>query len=283
MSKRDARLMAILRISRDTAPGGVGVSIQDALIRTAYVGLRVTFNAIDLRPLIAADPALIEDWLAYSDDKRTSGGWYIRRTGEIGPLANPGSRFTYPSIEEAVAEYVVRELDYWVEPDDFPTGWNKTIADLCAESKGSRKPIGPPETEWARAYERSLLRPWARFPLDREVYEALADTPIRFLTHWRAPFTGGGEGVLPKGTRVRVKVVDWIREPIGVYAEPLDRPRIENLLVPEDERKDAKYDGFSLSIPTADLNKLFRLVSAEDTDSSDAPPDGPSNFRWSGP
>jgi hypothetical protein len=263
MSDRDARLMAILRIGGDASLRGAGVSIRDALRHTGYLGYRSTFKASDLRPLLAADPALIEDWLAYSEDKRVSGGWYVRRTGEIGQVSNPVSRVTYSSIDEAIAEFVVRELDYWVEPDEFPPGWTKTIADLAAELKESRRPMGPPETEWARAYERSLLRPWARFPLDGEVYEALEDTPVGFLTHWRAPFTGGGDGILPKGTRVRVKVFDWIREPISVYADPLDGPRIESLLVSEEDRNTAKYDGFSLSIPTADLNKLFRLVPGE--------------------
>jgi hypothetical protein len=152
-----------------------------------------------------------------------------------------------------------------MEPDDFPPGWTKRISDLIAESREKRRPIGPPETEWARAYERSLLRPWARFPLDGEVYEAIDDTPVNFLTHWHGPFTGGGSGILPKGRRVRVKVFDWIREPISVYADPVDGPEIERLLVPEDDRKKAKYGGFSLSIPTADLNKLFHLVQDERT------------------
>jgi hypothetical protein len=145
-------------------------------------------------------------------------------------------------------------------PDDFPPGWNKTIRDLIAESKESRRPVGSPEIGWARAYERSLLRPWVRFPLDGEVYEALEDTPIQFLTHWHAPFTGGGEGVLPKGTKVRVKVFESEREPISVYADPLDGPQIEQLLVSESDRTHDKYGGFSLSVPTAELNKLFRLV-----------------------
>jgi hypothetical protein len=260
MSDRDARLISILRIGRDVSPRGDGVSIRDALKRVSYVGYRTTFKANNLLPLIAADPTLVEDWLAYSEDKRTSGGWYILRSGEIGQVSRPASRTTYSTIEEALAEFVVRELDYWMEPDEFPPGWNKTLSDLSAESSDSRGPVGPPETEWARAYERSLLRPWARFPLDGEVYETLEDTRIKFLTHWRAPFTGGGEGTLPKGTEVRVKIPDWIREPIGVYADPIDVPRIERLLVSEDDRTNAKYGGFSLSISTADLNKQFRLV-----------------------
>ena len=49
----------------------------------------------------------------YSEDKRTSGGWYVRETGEIGQVDDPNSRMHFATIEEAVAEYVVRELDFW--------------------------------------------------------------------------------------------------------------------------------------------------------------------------
>jgi hypothetical protein len=148
--------------------------------------------------------------------------------------------------------------------DQFPAGWTKTIDDLMAEAQaGERRSVGPPETEWALAYQRSLIRPWARFPLNGDVYEALDDTPVRFLTHWRAPFTGGGSGTLPKGSRVRVLVFSFNPEPVSVAADPLERGFLEPLLVPESERKDPKYGGFRLSIPTADLNQKFRLISSE--------------------
>ncbi len=147
--------------------------------------------------------------------------------------------------------------------DDFPTGWHKTLAELLREAQEARRPVGPPEVEWARSYERSLLRPWARFPLNGETYEALEDTPVSYLTHWRGPFTDGGSGTLPKGTRVRVQVIDLMPEPIAVSAQPLERDAIERLLVPETVRKTPKYDGFSLSISTADLNRRFRLIATE--------------------
>jgi hypothetical protein len=147
--------------------------------------------------------------------------------------------------------------------DEFPSGWRKTIADLCAESKESRRPIGPTEIEWARAYERSLLRPWARFPVDGEIYETIEETPVSFLTHWQAPFTDGGDGVLPKGTKVRVRVPDFMPDPISVSADPLDRKRIETLLVPEAIRTAPKYGGFSLSISTADLNRKYRRIDRD--------------------
>jgi len=122
MSDRDARLTSILRIGRDVSLRGDGVSVRDALRRVSYVAYRTMFKARDLLPLIAADPSLIEDWLAYSEDKRTSGGWYLRRSGELGQLSRPASKITFPTIDEALAEFVVRELDYWMEPDEFPPG-----------------------------------------------------------------------------------------------------------------------------------------------------------------
>jgi hypothetical protein len=263
MSDRDAKLMAILRIGHGASLGGDGISIRDGLARVHYLAYRPTFKARDLRALICTHPTLIDEWLAYSEDKRTSGGWYILRSGEVGQALKPESRITYSCMSEAVSEFVVRELDHWTFPDEFPLGWNKTLADLFADLKESRSPIGAPETEWARSYERSLLRSWARFPLDGDVYEAVEDTAVKFLTHWRTPFTDGGSGTLPKGTRVRVKVPDWMREPVGVYAEPLDAERIERALISEADRCNAKCDGFSLSISTAELNKCFRLVQGE--------------------
>ncbi len=148
--------------------------------------------------------------------------------------------------------------------DAFPDGWHKTLADLSAELKeGQRSCLGSPEVDWARAYERSLLRSWVRFPLDGDIYEALDDTPVLFMTQWRAPYTGGGSGTVPKGTKVRVTVYDIEPDPIQVYASPLEAGMIERLLVPEADRKSATYNGFILSIPTTDLNKRFRLVQTE--------------------
>jgi hypothetical protein len=263
MHDRNAKLMAILRIGHDASLRGDEISIYDALVRVHYLAYRLTFKASDLRALIDTHPELVEQWLAYSEDKRTSGGWYALRSGEIGQALKPESRITYSCMSEAVSEFVVRELDHWTFPDEFPPGWNKTIADLFAHSNESRSPIAPPEMEWARSYERSLLRSWARFPVDGDVYEAVEDMPIKFLTHWRSPFTGGGSGTLPKGTRVRVKVPDWMREPVGVNADPFDAERIERTLISEADRNNAKYGGYSLSISTAELNKCFRLVQGE--------------------
>lgn len=141
-----------------------------------------------------------------------------------------------------------------------PKGWSKTISDLLAENRN----ISGEEIEWARAYERDQLRTWARFPRPEEVYELLDDAEISFVTHWSAPFTGGGKGLLRKGSRVCIADPVSGPEPIGVYAEPLDKDSVESALVPEAERKAEDYAGFSLWISTAELNKLFRLVALDE-------------------
>jgi hypothetical protein len=144
--------------------------------------------------------------------------------------------------------------------DVFPIGWTKTTADLFAESKELGTAVGPPQTEWALAYERHLLRSWARFPNDGEVYEALEDNSVTVLTDWAAPYTGGCDGVLPKSTKVRVSVVSFNLEPVAVYAFPLNSKEIEALLVSEADRCNEKYRGYHLSVSTADLNRRYRLI-----------------------
>ena len=90
------------------------------------------------------------------------------------------------------------------------------------------------------------------------------DAVIAYMTHWRAAFTGGGKGLLRKGTRIRISVHTSDPEPIGVYADPLERSLVEAALVPEKDRSGATYAGFSLFVKTVELNKLFHIISAGD-------------------
>jgi len=53
----------------------------------------------------------------YSADKRTSGGWYITEGWTIGQVDDPSSVIHIKFDAEAVAEYVVRELDFWSKFD----------------------------------------------------------------------------------------------------------------------------------------------------------------------
>lgn len=113
MKDREAQLLDILKIGHETSIRSEGISLAEALERTSYKSLRKTFSQNDLLTIIKEYPEITSEWLAYSEEKRTSGGWYILEKPEIGQIDNPESIKHFDSIEEAVSEYVVRELDFW--------------------------------------------------------------------------------------------------------------------------------------------------------------------------
>jgi hypothetical protein len=108
-----AQLLPILGIGHSTSMRGAGISLRDALQVTHYAEHRLSFTTADLVPLIESDPSLVEQWMSYSEDKRTLGGWYILRNGAIGRVSEHIAERQFETIERAVAEYVILELDFW--------------------------------------------------------------------------------------------------------------------------------------------------------------------------
>ena len=139
-----------------------------------------------------------------------------------------------------------------------PPGWNKTIADIVADS--NRQMITPEEAAWARDYERSLLPANTRFPRKGDVFEAMEDVELNFLTHWLAPFTGGGKGILKRGERILVADDPFELHPILMHVRAENHPLIEERMVSSTDRSSDKYGGFTLQATTADLNSRFKLV-----------------------
>src|SRR5712672_3119829 len=113
MPDSTARLLPILRIGHTTSITGDGISLRDALRITNYAEHRPRVAAADLLPLIEADPSLVEEWMSYSEDKRTDGGWYLQRNGVVGRVSKARPEHQFDTIEHAVAEYVLLELDFW--------------------------------------------------------------------------------------------------------------------------------------------------------------------------
>lgn len=155
-----------------------------------------------------------------------------------------------------------------------PAGWNKTIADLTAElDAGLRSSLGSPEWDWARDYQRSLLPSDTRFPNEGDIYEALDDLQVSYMTSFAAPFTGGGTATLPKGERVVVRYAPAGSRPVAVYADAVNYKALEPRIVPQADRvKGSKYAGYSFCIDTKDLNEKFRLVSTPEAPPSEQPP-----------
>ncbi len=91
-------------------------SLRDLVAETGYRELRPTLTRDDVAGHLARHPGLVLDWLRYSEDKRTSGGWYLlHRSTEwvVGRLAGPDQEreIRFGSGPEACAEFILRELD----------------------------------------------------------------------------------------------------------------------------------------------------------------------------
>lgn len=113
MEDRAKQLLSILRIAHEVSINGAGASLASAIRRSQYREMRPTLQEAEFIPLVHAHPDLIDQWLAYSSDKRTIGGWYVLPTGQVGQADGFRPAIQFESIEHAIAGYVLRELDFW--------------------------------------------------------------------------------------------------------------------------------------------------------------------------
>jgi hypothetical protein len=117
---------AVARIAEFHSPAEsghpwAGRSLADLLTLTEYRRLRPALTEQQLADWLAARPDVAARWMRWSEDKRTSGGFYIRRLDDgrlqIGSLSAT-STTEYRDEPAAVAAYILRELDYWATPAD---------------------------------------------------------------------------------------------------------------------------------------------------------------------
>ena len=116
-NQRDDEVLRILKIARDhsTLRGGRGLSLRDLLEECNFRQLRPRLASSHIEAVLEKHPGEITMWLAYSEDKRTSVGWYFANVGEsrwqIGKL--DGTHELFESPIAACSEFVLRELDTW--------------------------------------------------------------------------------------------------------------------------------------------------------------------------
>jgi len=148
-----------------------------------------------------------------------------------------------------------------VSQPERPADWNLTLDDLFAEMEsGKRKSVGAPETEWAREYELSLIPADTRFPKKGDLYKSNHDQTVTYMTAWSAPFTGSGEALLLKGERVWVDSDPRQEKPLGTYALAVEYDKLEQRMVPKEERENPRFGGFYFHFKTVDLNNHFTLI-----------------------
>lgn len=116
---RATLIAAICRIPADFRRRG-DVSRSEILAESGYFADPDALEVATLAAHLADHPELVHDWLVYSEDKRTSKGWYFgqRPSGafEIGQLAGGSETFTDPCM--ACAAFILREIRGWGRPSD---------------------------------------------------------------------------------------------------------------------------------------------------------------------
>jgi hypothetical protein len=89
------------------------VSVLQLLEDSGYREAPSKLTAESVSKYLYGHPDLTEAWFAYSEDKRTSSGWYlVQRSGdafEIGYIPK-GERISIEGRVPACAEFIVREV-----------------------------------------------------------------------------------------------------------------------------------------------------------------------------
>ena len=101
-----------MNIGHDTSIRGRGISLNQALVEAGYLKFRKSFNALDLKNAIRAEPSFIEEWYSYSEDKRTSSGFFLANQA-IHSMENLRKSRSIEDKSELIAEYIIQELDFW--------------------------------------------------------------------------------------------------------------------------------------------------------------------------
>jgi hypothetical protein len=94
------------------------VSMFSLLEATGYFELHDQISEGDIRAALLHCPECIEEWMQYSEDKRTSSGWYVTQddegcyeTGYIADASTRTKRIQYESLVDACAFFIKHEIE----------------------------------------------------------------------------------------------------------------------------------------------------------------------------
>lgn len=89
------------------------VSVLDLVDESGYRADPASLTVDAVCAHLRGHPDLVDAWLAYSEDKRTSAGWYVtQRSGDTFEVGHypEGDRISVTGPVSACAEFIVREV-----------------------------------------------------------------------------------------------------------------------------------------------------------------------------
>jgi hypothetical protein len=90
-----------------------GRSVLEIVRASGYEEFQRQFTARDLAVYLRSRPDIIAEWVAYSQDKRTSDGWYLRPPYSIGRISAdspPMQEIKHVDLAAACAAFITAEL-----------------------------------------------------------------------------------------------------------------------------------------------------------------------------
>lgn len=92
------------------------ISIHELLRQTGYPKVADQITEQDVYKELLAHQRFVNNWLEYSEDKRTDGGWYFIQAGNgkylVGCVGNASTKETeYDDKIKACAKFIKQELD----------------------------------------------------------------------------------------------------------------------------------------------------------------------------
>ncbi len=94
------------------------ISIITLLKETGYFERTYPVTEVDIFDAVNRNPASIDQWMQFSENKRTTNGWYFNRNGSneyfVGLYPQKGIKpLKYDNAKEACANYILREIESW--------------------------------------------------------------------------------------------------------------------------------------------------------------------------
>ncbi|MEW6233736.1 MAG: hypothetical protein AB1566_15690 [Chloroflexota bacterium] len=92
-------------------------SIYDLLKQSGYFEQHDQVDESGLREALSRHPEYIDEWISYSEDKRTDSGWYIKQEGNcvtVGYFQRGHTKnrdASYADLTDACAAFIRRELE----------------------------------------------------------------------------------------------------------------------------------------------------------------------------
>jgi hypothetical protein len=139
----------------------------------------------------------------------------------------------------------------------------RTFDEMYKElQEGKRKEISHGDTQKSAALQRALYPKNIRYPQSGDIYLCIEDAQINYMTHWMKPYTGGDKTIFPKDEKIKISDIRQPK-PTSVYCQATNADKIEELLIPQSEREQYDYNGYSLVVDTVTLNKKFKLIETD--------------------